>query len=67
MQEETATIAPRITISIEATQLWEQIKPKIDALITHRINLFHDAMVERGQIKAMPAPSDPHEESADHS
>jgi hypothetical protein len=47
--------------------LWEQLKLDVDALITRRINLFHDAMVERGQIKALPTSSDPSEKSSDHS
>jgi hypothetical protein len=25
--------------------VWESLKAKVDALITRRINLFHDAMV----------------------
>ena len=27
---------------------------ELDALITQRINLFHDALVDRGQIRSIP-------------
>ena len=29
-------------------------KSDVNAMITHRLNLFHDALVGRGQIKPMP-------------
>jgi len=41
--------------------LWMAIKPKVDALITRRILLFHDALIERKQIAALPLPVDPKE------
>ena len=45
--------------------VWEALKPKVDALITRRINVFHDAMVDRGQIVAPPKPPDATEESVE--
>jgi hypothetical protein len=33
--------------------IFRWIKPLVDALITERINLFHDALVERRQIKTI--------------
>jgi hypothetical protein len=45
--------------------IWEELKSKIDALITRRINSFHDELVERGQIKTMPNSCGPTEEGPD--
>jgi hypothetical protein len=46
----------------QVDQLWEEkLKAKVDALITRRINLFHDAMIERGQIPAPPPAPDQEE------
>ena len=45
----------------EVNKLWEEIKPKINALITQRINLFHDALVERQQISPKPIAPKPEE------
>jgi hypothetical protein len=47
-------------IGLEA---WNKLKPKIDVLITRRINLFHDALLERGQINSAPKAQDPVEDS----
>lgn len=35
--------------------LWKMLEARIDARITSRILLFHEAMVERGQIKPIQA------------
>lgn len=48
-------------------RVWEDLKPKVDVHITRKINKFHDALVERGQIKALPAQPDPTEELSEHS
>jgi hypothetical protein len=40
--------------------LWEKIEPRVEALISERINLFYDAMMVRRQI---PRPPDPVERS----
>jgi len=47
--------------SAEVTELWKEIEAKVDALITQRINLFHDALVKRKQIPPMPAAENPEE------
>ncbi len=39
----------------EVERLFEQLRPLIDAEITGRIVMFHNALVERGQIGAPPA------------
>jgi hypothetical protein len=44
--------------------LWKLLKPKVDALITHRIILFHEGLVERGQVKRPPMPPNPVESHA---
>jgi hypothetical protein len=31
--------------------IWKKMESKVDAMITRRILAFHDALVERGQIK----------------
>lgn len=36
--------------------LWKKIEPKFQAAITNRILLFHEAMINRGQIKPIPHP-----------
>jgi hypothetical protein len=41
--------------------LWTALKSRVDALITDRILLFHDALVDRGQILPLPPPVDPKE------
>ncbi len=41
--------------------LWNLLKSRVDALITDRILLFHDALVDRGQISPLPLPVDPKE------
>ena len=41
--------------------LWSALKFRVDALITDRILLFHDALVDRGQISPLPLPADPKE------
>ncbi|MGB3549105.1 MAG: hypothetical protein WA993_00330 [Candidatus Binatus sp.] len=38
----------------DAQSLFEELGPFIDALITNRIVQFHQALVERGQIKPIP-------------
>lgn len=45
----------------EVNQLWEGLKPEVDALITERINLFYDALMNRKQIPPMPPPEIPTE------
>jgi hypothetical protein len=41
--------------------IWEAIEGKVNALVTRRINRFHDALIERGQIDPAPKPADPEE------
>ncbi len=45
--------------------IWQTLKPKIDSLITRRIILFHDALVERGQISELPPAEDVIEDPID--
>ena len=40
---------------------WKTIKPKVEALITQRIIVFHDGLVRDGQIPPHPKPSHPTE------
>ena len=40
---------------------WKTIKPKVEALITQRIIVFHDGLVRDGQISPHPKPSHPTE------
>jgi hypothetical protein len=47
----------------DSEAIWKELEAKVDALITRRINLFHDALVERGQIPAAPPAPDPSEDS----
>jgi len=39
--------------------LWGKIEPYVNAKITMRILMFHDAMIERGQIKPIEKPRQP--------
>jgi hypothetical protein len=41
--------------------VWAAFKPKVDALITRRILLFHDGLVASGQLPSPPSPADPAE------
>lgn len=41
--------------------IWEFIQSKVITEITQRIIIFHDALVERGQIQSPPRPADPQE------
>jgi hypothetical protein len=36
--------------------LFKRLSSSIDSLITRRLILFHDALVDRGQIKRLPIP-----------
>ena len=38
--------------------LFEKLESRINALITRRILLFHDALISREQIPEAPLPSD---------
>jgi hypothetical protein len=49
----------------EMELIWKELKTKVDALITYRILLFHNAMVERGQIEPMPKSPNPVETCAE--
>lgn len=39
--------------------LWGKIEPYVNAKITMRILMFHDAMIERGQVKPIEKPRQP--------
>jgi hypothetical protein len=41
--------------------MWAVLKPKVDALITRRLLLFHDGLVVSGQLPSPPSPVDPTE------
>ena len=56
MQEESTAVQ---TIT---DKIWEELKPKVDALVTQRVNALQDALLERGQISPMSASQDPKEE-----
>lgn len=47
--------------------LFLKLQAHIDAHITHRINMFHDAMVRRGQIKYIGETSPQQEVTTDES
>lgn len=49
-------------IDLDEDLIWKALEPKIQGLITRRIILFHDALVERGQIPAAP----PAEDAVEH-
>ena len=34
--------------------IWREIEPRVQALVTERILLFHKALVRRGQIQEAP-------------
>ena len=38
----------------ESEGIWRLLDPRVNALITQRILMFHRALVERGQIKPIP-------------
>ena len=39
--------------------LWGKLEPYVNSQITMRILMFHDAMIERGQIKPINKPRQP--------
>lgn len=41
-------------LDISSRETYVFIKDHVNLLITERINLFHDALVKRGQIKPIP-------------
>jgi len=41
----------------------KDLQAKVDALIRRRINLFHDALIEREQIKVAPPAPKPTDKS----
>ena len=43
----------------ELKSLWEDLEPLVNAEITKRILLFHDALIERGQIRNAPLAGSP--------
>jgi len=43
-------------IELDDAELWQYLEPKIQGLITDRIIVFHDALLERGQIPAALPP-----------
>ena len=46
---------------MDVEKLWAELKPKVNAVITQRLLIFHEALVERRQIPPSPVSVDPEE------
>jgi hypothetical protein len=46
--------------------IWKELRPKVEAMITERLMTFHDGLIEDGQIALPPKPNHPTEVLINH-